>query len=101
MLLSNFFISHFVIRKSLLCCATLYCKRFTSPNASVTRLQSRQMGLSVHVGVRVDICGCVCQPFSLRSVTLHLVIQQPHMHDYMLNTGMTQPPFDKDLVDTA
>lgn len=56
------------------------------------------MCLGAHIAVTVDICGCAHQLFSLRPVTLHLVIQQPHGHDYMLSTGMTQPPFDRDLV---
>ena len=47
----------------------------------------------------MDICVCVCQLFSSRPVTLDLVIHQPHMRDCTLNTGMTQPPFDRDLAD--
>lgn len=53
----------------------------------------------VCVNLRVDICVHVVSFFFSGPVTLHLVIQQPHMRDRTPNAGMTPPPLDRDLAD--
>ena len=93
------FLFLFNLMKVVFTCAILYSTGLLPQTLVLPDYMTSSVLVCVYSCDRVDICVRVCQLLFSWPVTLHLVIQQPHMRDFTPSAGVTQPPYDKDSAD--